>query len=90
MGIGNILGEVQNNRTDLERVFSCEGKNSYPTMSVATRQAYVLGEYRRKEFEPYLCKFCPRFTYHIGRVNENKRPRNRKRSELPDYPWHIS
>ncbi len=65
---------------DLDRFYHCFTKQPYFAILMATRAAYLLSEFRSRDYyfcrycdshhtrdyEPYLCKYCN--SYHIGRV----------------------
>lgn len=48
----------------LNKFYSCERKDKYPTMVHATKAAYNLDQIRPRQFEPYWCQWCGK--YHVG------------------------
>lgn len=54
----------------LDRFFVCGKKEKYGWVLPATKKAYLLTEFRKREFEPYKCPYCS--YWHIGRKKERK------------------
>jgi len=56
-------------RAEIDRQFSCEGKFRHDSMQKATVAAYSLEQnYPGREREPYRCCYCG--MYHVGRVKD--------------------
>jgi hypothetical protein len=62
-------------RGEFDWYFSCKDKIKYPTAWEATKAAYRQSDWRRKDYDPYKCRFCDK--YHVGRTVEEREIRKK-------------
>jgi hypothetical protein len=72
--IEKLYWDVQS-RGEFDWYFSCKNKMAYGTAWEATKAAYRQSEWRKRDYDPYICRFCGK--YHVGRTVENREERKR-------------